>query len=91
MSPAESEAAGKAARAAVPRSSHAELGLGPARPDPVDLLIGQGEARVQDLLPIRYGRMLASPFSFYRGAALVMASDLSGTPRTGIRTRSTAC
>jgi uncharacterized protein (DUF2252 family) len=85
MSPAESEAAGKAARAAVPRSSHAELGLGPARPDPVDLLIGQGESRVQDLLPIRYGRMLASPFSFYRGAALVMASDLSGTPRTGIR------
>jgi uncharacterized protein (DUF2252 family) len=87
MSPAEREAFGKAARAAVPRSSHAELGLGPARPDPVDLLIGQGESRVQDLLPIRYGRMLASPFSFYRGAALVMASDLSGTPRTGIRTQ----
>jgi uncharacterized protein (DUF2252 family) len=87
MSPAEREAFGKAARAAVPRSSHAELGLGPDRPDPVDLLIGQGESRVQDLLPIRYGRMLASPFSFYRGAALVMASDLSGTPRTGIRTQ----
>ncbi len=87
MSPAEREALGKAARAAVPRSSHAELGLGPTRPDPVDLLVGQGESRVQDLLPIRYGRMLASPFSFFRGAALVMASDLSGTPRTGIRTQ----
>ncbi len=85
LSPAEREARGKAARAKVPRSSHAEIGLSLARPDPVDLLVGQGESRVAELLPIRYGRMLASPFSFYRGAALVMASDLSGTPQSGIR------
>jgi uncharacterized protein (DUF2252 family) len=55
-----------------------------ARPDPVDLLERQAETRVPELVPIRYGRMLVSPFTFYRGAALIMAHDLSGTPRSGL-------
>jgi uncharacterized protein (DUF2252 family) len=76
-------ARGKAARAEVPRSSHAELPVSHDRPDPVDLLEQQSATRVPELVPIRYGRMLASPFTFYRGAALVMASDLAGTPRSG--------
>jgi uncharacterized protein (DUF2252 family) len=54
------------------------------RPDPVALLERQGQGRVAELLPIRYGRMLASPFAFFRGAALLMARDLSGTPVTGL-------
>jgi uncharacterized protein (DUF2252 family) len=54
------------------------------RPDPVALLESQVESRVQELVPIRYGRMLVSPFTFYRGAALIMASDLATTPRSGL-------
>ena len=78
-------ARGRAARRDVPRSSHAQLGAtGVARPDPVALLEQQAETRVPDLVPIRYGRMLASPFTFYRGAALIMASDLSGSARSGL-------
>jgi uncharacterized protein (DUF2252 family) len=80
-------ARGKAARREVPRSSHADLTLGSARPDPVALLQSQAATRVPDLVPIRYGRMLVSPFTFYRGAALVMASDLSVTPRSGLVTQ----
>ncbi|HKO27458.1 MAG TPA: DUF2252 domain-containing protein [Solirubrobacteraceae bacterium] len=77
-------ARGKAARAEVPRSRHAEYD-GPAdRPDPIDLLEAQAQTRVADLVPIRYGRMLVSPFTFYRGAAKIMASDLAGTPRSGL-------
>lgn len=82
-SPDERAARGKAARSAVPRSSHALFGGVPAR-DPVGLLELQAESRVPELVPIRYGRMLASPFAFYRGAALVMAADLAGTPRSGL-------
>ena len=82
---AERVARGKAARAEVPRSAHAELAPGPERPDPVALLERQAESRVPELVPIRYGRMLVSPFTFYRGAALVMASDLSRTPTTSLR------
>jgi uncharacterized protein (DUF2252 family) len=67
----------------VPRSSHAELGIGPGRADPVALLEAQGLTRVPELLPIRYGRMASSPFAYFRGAALPMAADLSRTPRTG--------
>jgi uncharacterized protein (DUF2252 family) len=74
---------GRAARADVPRSVHATWEPSPDRPDPVDLLEEQGESRVTELVPIRYGRMLVSPFTFYRGAAYLMASDLSKTPRTG--------
>jgi uncharacterized protein (DUF2252 family) len=83
LTPAESRAKGKAARAKVPRDSHAFLGAGPDRPDPVSLLEDQAKTRVPELVPIRYGRMLVSPFTFFRGAALIMASDLSTTPRSG--------
>ena len=54
------------------------------RPDPIDLLIENSKGRVEDLVPIRYGRMMASPFAFYRGAAAIMASDLSHTPSSGL-------
>ena len=84
LSVAERVARGKAARAEVPRSSHAAFDVAPGRPDPVDLLESQAQTRVPDLVPIRYGRMLVSPFTFYRGAALIMANDLATTPRSGL-------
>ena len=84
---AERAARGKAARAEVPRSSHAEFAPSAARPDPVALLEGQAATRVAELVPIRYGRMLVSPFTFYRGAALIMAADLAVTPRSGLTTQ----
>jgi uncharacterized protein (DUF2252 family) len=68
----------------VPRRLHAEWSPPPSRPDPISLLEKQAVDRVPELLPIRYGRMLSSPFAFLRGAAAVMASDLSFGPRTGI-------
>ena len=82
---AERVARGQASRADVPRSAHAEFAPGPERPDPVALLESQAESRVPELVPIRYGRMLVSPFTFYRGAALVMASDLAATPTSDLR------
>jgi uncharacterized protein (DUF2252 family) len=82
-SPAERAAAGKAARAGAPRSSHGEWAPAADRPDPVELLEGQATSRVGQLVPLRYGRMLVSPFTFYRGAAAVMAADLAGTARSG--------
>ncbi len=81
---AESKASGKEARVKCPRDSHATFEAAPDRPDPVSLLEGQATTRVPELVPIRYGRMLVSPFTFFRGAALVMASDLSTTPRSGL-------
>jgi uncharacterized protein (DUF2252 family) len=75
---------GREARTRVPRSSHRRFEAGPGRPDPVDLLESQAVSRVPELVPIRYGRMAVSPFTFYRGAALVMASDLATTETTGI-------
>jgi len=84
MTPAERAARGKDARAAVPRDSHAEFGPGPGRPDPLGLLEEQAKSRVPELVPIRWGRMMVSPFTFYRGAALPMASDLAGTPVSGL-------
>ena len=84
LSPAERAARGKAARSEVPRASHAEWEPSSARPDPIGLLEQQAQTRVPELVPIRYGRMLVSPFTFYRGAALIMASDLSTTPRAGV-------
>ncbi len=81
---AERVARGKAARSEVPRSSHATFDPPPTRPDPVDLLERQAATRVPELVPIRYGRMLVSPFTFYRGAALIMANDLASTPRSGL-------
>src|SRR4051794_9640291 len=71
-------------RADVPRSSHARWEPAPGPRDPVAVLERQAETRVPELVPIRHGRMLVSPFTFYRGAAAVMAGDLAGSPRTGL-------
>jgi uncharacterized protein (DUF2252 family) len=84
LSVAERAARGKAARAEVPRSGHAEFEPASHRPDPVELLERQAQTRVPELVPIRYGRMLVSPFAFYRGGALIMAGDLAVTPRSGL-------
>jgi len=78
------EARGKDARAVAPLESHAEFRPGGSR-DPVGLLLGQAQSRVPELVPIRHGRMLVSPFTFFRGAALPMAADLAGTPASGLR------
>ena len=85
---AERVALGRAARKTTPRSSHAEFAPGPRRADPVELLERQAETRLPELVPIRYGRMLVSPFAFYRGAALIMANDLATTPRSGLTVQS---
>jgi uncharacterized protein (DUF2252 family) len=77
-------ARGKEARAAAPRTSHGKWTPSLVRPDPVALLEEQATTRVPELVPIRHGRMLASPFAFYRGAALIMAADLASTPNSGI-------
>ena len=76
---------GRVARREVPRGAHAGWAPAPDRPDPVDLLEAQARDRIEDLMPIRYSRMMASPFAFMRGSAIVMAQDLAGTPKTGIR------
>src|SRR5690242_5081698 len=77
-------ARGREARRAVPRSSHSGWKPAADRPDPVALLQEQDRTREPDLVPVRHGRMMASPFTFYRGAAKVMAADLEGTPRAGL-------
>ena len=79
-----STAAGKAARDRVPLDSHREFKLAPGR-DPVALLVKQAGSRIPELVAVRYGRMLVSPFTFYRGAALPMAADLAATPAAGFR------
>jgi uncharacterized protein (DUF2252 family) len=84
LSVAERVARGKAARAEVPRSAQAAFEPSPTRADPIELLERQAKTRVPELVPIRYGRMLVSPFTFYRGAALIMANDLAATPRSGL-------
>src|SRR5215510_14087836 len=84
LSPADRVAQGKDARAVAPLDSHAEFTPGGSR-DPVGLLVGQAESRVPELVPVRHGRMLVSPFTFYRGAALPMAADLATTPASGLR------
>ena len=81
---AERKAQGKAARTRASLESHADIGPDAGR-DPVGLVIGQAATRVPELVPIRHGRMLASPFTFYRGAALPMAADLSTVPSSGLR------
>lgn len=78
---------GRAARRRVPRSSHAAWDPPPDRTDPVTLLEEQATTRVPELVPIRYARMMVSPFTFYRGAALLMASDLATMPHSGITTQ----
>jgi len=81
----EHAARGKAARADVPRRSHAEWSPPEGRRSPVDILEEQATTRVPELVPIRYGRMLVSPFAFYRGGAAIMAADLASTPVSGFR------
>ncbi len=85
QTPAERAARGRAARREVPRESHDEYAATSARPDPIGIIDAQSARRIQELIPIRYGRMSESPFRFYRGAAAIMASDLASTPQTGIR------
>ena len=87
MTPAERAARGKEARVAVPRDSHAVFDPPPGLPDPIGLLEEQAKSRVPELVPIRRGRMMVSPFTYYRGAALPMASDLSHTPVSGLAMR----
>jgi len=85
LSRAERYATGKRLREACPRSSHAGWKAPVGRPDPVDLVLEAGKGRMPELLPLRHGRMVRSPFTFYRGSALAMAADLAATPVTGIR------
>lgn len=84
LTPSERAAYGKEARARVPRSSHGRFEPAEKRPDPVDVIERQSAERVPELVPIRYGRMLESPFRFYRGAAAIMAGDLGDTPHIGV-------
>ncbi|MFF1872053.1 DUF2252 domain-containing protein [Kitasatospora herbaricolor] len=83
-SPAKRARQGRAARKQVGRSSHGRWTAAAGRPDPVGVLERQAADRVVELLPIRYGRMAASPFAFLRGAAAVMAADLAAQPNTGL-------
>lgn len=76
---------GKAARQQAPLGSHAGWTPSKYRVDPISLLEEQAETRLLELVPIRYGRMMVSPFTFYRGAAYIMAADLASTPRSGLR------
>jgi hypothetical protein len=76
---------GKALRQQAPRSSHGTWVPSPDRPDPIGLLQAQDEGRLEHLLPIKYGRMVESPFAFLRGSAAVMAADLASTPVTGLQ------
>ncbi len=84
LTPAERAVRGKAARGEAPLESHAGFDPPPDRPDPVALLEEQAATRVPELVPVRYGRMMVSPFTYYRGAALPMASDLAATPVSGL-------
>src|SRR5260370_13174066 len=80
-------AAGKALRDRVSRKQHAEWSPSRQRRDPVALVIESGKGRIPELLPIRYGRMMVSPFTFYRGTANIMAADLASTPVSGLNTQ----
>ena len=84
LTPAERAERGREARAAVPRDTHAVFDPPPDRPDPVGLLEEQAKSRVPELVPVRWGRMMVSPFTYYRGAALPMATDLASTPVSGL-------
>ena len=81
----ERRAQGRALRNAVPRTSQAEWAPSADRPDPIAMLQASNDGRMATLVPVRFGRMSASPFAFYRGAAALMAADLAHTPNTGIR------
>src|SRR3982750_2139892 len=77
-------AAGKALRESCPREAHANWKGPRNRPDAVQLVLDAEKGRMPELLPLRHGRMVRSPFTFYRGAAFTMASDLASTPSTGL-------
>jgi hypothetical protein len=81
----ERRAGGKDARKRVPASSHENWAPAEGRPDPVSLLEQQNTDREPDLVPVRHGRMMVSPFTFYRGAAKIMAADLKDTPVAGLQ------
>ncbi|MGW7332845.1 DUF2252 family protein, partial [Streptomyces sp. NPDC054840] len=83
-SPAERLRRGRAVRKITGRAAHGRWTASPDRPDPIGVLQRQGVDRVPELLPIRYGRMAASPLAFLRGAAAVMADDLATAPQTGL-------
>ncbi|MFJ8636010.1 DUF2252 domain-containing protein [Streptomyces sp. NPDC093568] len=85
LSPRERAEYGRSARSRVSRSAHADIEPGGERPDPIGVIERQSATRVPELVPIRYGRMLESPFRFYRGAAAIMATDLGLLPDTGLR------
>jgi hypothetical protein len=85
---AEQYAAGKALRATCPRKSHADWKAPSDRREPVELVLESEKGRLPELLPLRHGRMVLSAFTFYRGSALTMASDLASTPSTGVRVQS---
>ena len=84
LTPEERRAAGKALRSTVPRTSHAEWAAAPDRPDPISLLEESDRTRLASLVPVRYGRMLTSPFAFLRGSAAIMAHDLLTMTTTGL-------
>ncbi len=84
LTPEERRTRGKALREAVPREDHGEWKRPKDRRDPVDLLSESNEGRLPELIPIRFGRMLQSPFAFYRGSAALMAADLASTPKSGL-------
>ena len=77
--------AGRALRARVPRRAHGQWTAPPGRLDPLEILSRSNASRLPELVPVRNGRMMASPFAFYRGSPAVMAADLSRTPSTGIQ------
>jgi uncharacterized protein (DUF2252 family) len=85
LTPTQRAELGRRARSVVPRSDHGRFEPAPNRADPVALLAGQSATRIPELVPIRYGRMASSPFAFFRGAGLIMAADLAGTPVSGLR------
>jgi uncharacterized protein (DUF2252 family) len=85
--PAARYAAGRSARLRVPFDAQAVLPPAEGRPDPVEVFAAQAATRVPELVPIRHGRMLVSPFTFFRGAAVIMAADLAGTPSSGLTTQ----
>ncbi|NBM17782.1 DUF2252 domain-containing protein [Streptomyces sp. GC420] len=87
LTPAERAAYGRAVRSRLPRSAHARFSPGAQRPEPLSVLEHQSAERVPELVPIRYGRMLESPFRFYRGAAAIMAADLGSAPHTQLTTQ----
>jgi len=84
LTPEEQRTTGKEKRKLCPRSAHGDWTPALDRPDPISLLQAQDTGRLQNLLPIKYGRMVASPFAFLRGSAVIMASDLAGTPTSGL-------